>query len=190
MALNSVYNKYFQKSKVFIYPLLGFTRGSSVVPLETYFAWKDMIEPEDKKLVCLYPNRNDLEFLNFNKNSLLKHTRLSDYYEIDEENIVYIFDFNDLSNDWNMVLQGKYSKINKNLKQQILKFFQNKPGNYVYMESYLFPEKYFKTYSEILAISETLLKDVGELCSLPDMEKECLSLDYVDLNITKNILSL
>lgn len=190
MALNSIYSKYFQKSKVFVYPLLGIARGSSVIPIETYFSWKDMVESEDKKLVCLYPNRKDEEFKSFNKSVLMRHTRLDNIYEIDDDNIVYVFDFNDLGNDWEMIIEGKYSKISKNLKHDVLKFFKNKPGNYTYMESYLFPEKYFRDYSDILAVPESLLKSVGELCPIPDSEREHLTLDYVDLGISKNTLSL
>ena len=47
MALNSVYKKYFQKSKVFLYPLLGIKRGVSVIPVETYFGWDGYYNSED-----------------------------------------------------------------------------------------------------------------------------------------------
>ena len=59
MALNSVYKKYFQKSKVFIYPLLRIKRGSSVIPTETYLSWNDAYTTEDMKLVCVYQSRTD-----------------------------------------------------------------------------------------------------------------------------------
>ena len=53
MALTSIYSKYFQKSKVFIYPLLGIKRGLSVVPKETYISWEGHCKPEDMKLICV-----------------------------------------------------------------------------------------------------------------------------------------
>ena len=100
MAVKSVYNKYFQKSKVFLYPLLGFKRGIKVVPSETYLAWDPFYIPEDMKLVCLYhPNKSN-EYEKYEKESLLKHTRLCDIKEVDKHNKLFIFDFNDLKDDW------------------------------------------------------------------------------------------
>jgi hypothetical protein len=57
MVINSIYRKYFQKSKIFLYPLLDIRRGTSVVPEETYVAWDDKYAPEDMKLVCVYHHR-------------------------------------------------------------------------------------------------------------------------------------
>lgn len=181
MVLNSVYSKYFQKSKVFLYPLLDIKRGSSVVPIETYISWKKHYSPEDMKLICLYNIRNDNEYKNFEKNILLSHNRLSDYIKINSQ-AVLTFDFADLNSDWSHFLNGKYSKLNKNLKQKILNFFDKYSGNYSYMYSYLLPEKYFENYADLLAVNVELLIEVGELCSKPDFEKETLILEIADLN--------
>ena len=62
MAINALYVKYFQKSKIFIYPLLDIKRGSSVVPVETYVSWDNHYTPEDMKLICLYDIRTDDEY--------------------------------------------------------------------------------------------------------------------------------
>ena len=59
----SLYKEYFQKSRIFMYPLLGMKRGSSVTPIETYIAWEGVYEAHDAKLVCKYYLRNDPEFL-------------------------------------------------------------------------------------------------------------------------------
>ena len=68
MPITTVYRKYFQKSKVFLYPLLDIKRGTSVIPSETYLAWNDTIVPEDAKLVCIYPLRRDVEYKQFLQN--------------------------------------------------------------------------------------------------------------------------
>ena len=73
MALNSVYKKYFQKSKVFLYPLLGIKRGVSVVPVETYFSWDGYYNSEDMKLICVYDVRKDDDYVLFEKNIFLNH---------------------------------------------------------------------------------------------------------------------
>jgi hypothetical protein len=186
MALNSLYRNYFQKSKVFLYPLLGINRGSSVVPQQTYFSWGTTIKSEDKKLICSYPNRTDSIFESFNSKVLINHTRLVDIYAVNKDESIYIFDFNDLEYDWTNIINGQYSKIDKNLKQKILNFFKNNHGNYLYIESYLYPEKHFKTYAELLNVNIELLISVGELCSKPDYEKECLMLPYPNLDILDN----
>jgi hypothetical protein len=59
MVINALYKKYFQKSKIFIYPLLDIKRGTQIVPSETYLAWNDLYSPEDK----IMQNNLDLQNL-------------------------------------------------------------------------------------------------------------------------------
>ena len=68
MVINALYKKYFQKSKIFLYPLLDIKRGTSVVPSETYLSWNDTINSEDMKLICTYHFRTDDEYTKFEKN--------------------------------------------------------------------------------------------------------------------------
>jgi hypothetical protein len=181
MAINSLYNGYFQKSKVFLYPILGIKKGSSVVPTQTFLSWGEEISPEDMKLVCLYTTRNDSNYINFENHFLLKHSRLADYKKVSEEETVFIFDFSDLSDDWVHFLNGHYSKINIKVKRIIKDFFQRNTNNYDYIDSYLFPDKYFENYSKILNVDSHLLKSVGELCNAPDLEKENLTIQVTNL---------
>ncbi len=55
MAIDALYKEYFQKSKIFMYPLLGIGRGSGVVPEQTYLSWEGYVTPEDTKLIAVYP---------------------------------------------------------------------------------------------------------------------------------------
>ena len=182
MALNSVYRKYFQKSQVFIYPLLGIKRGAAYVPKATYIAWEEnAIGSEDMKLVCLYENDDTNTFEVFVKNVLLKHPRLFGYVKADTKTSVFTFDFSDLSDDWDNFLKGRYSKVNLNLKAKILNFFDPQSGNYQYVKSYLYPEKYYNEYAELLNTNVELLKSVGELCTKPDSAKETLQLEIANL---------
>ena len=188
MKIKSLYERYFQKSKVFLYPLLGIKRGSSVVPIETYISWEGHYTSEDMKLICRYKKRTDTEYKNFEKNILTKHTRLYDYRNNNDVSI-FVFDFSDLNEDWNYFITGKYSKFNSSLKNRILKFFDKHSGNYAYMQSYLMPEKHFEDYSIILDVELDFLKKVGELCSKPDLEKENLQMELADLdNLAKTIV--
>lgn len=187
MVIDALYRKYFQKSKIFLYPLLGIKRGTSVVPSETYVAWNKKVNSEDMKLVCIYYTRTDNEYLQFEKNVLLKHNRLVDFVKVDEEKLVITFNFSDLSDDWSYFLEGKYSKMNLNTKRKILEFFDKKSGNYAYVESYLFPEKHFETYAKILGVDAEMLRSVGELCNKPDLDKEKLLIEVADLENIKII---
>jgi hypothetical protein len=185
MALNEIYRKYFQKSKIFLYPLLDIPRGAKALPTETYLSWGSKYTTEDAKLVCLYQTKDDPEYSMFEAQTLIKHTRLNDYIKIDETTSALIFDFSDLKSDWSHVVNGKYSQMQDHLKQKILKYFNNNSANHGYIKSYLYPEFYFKQYAEILDVSIELLTSVGELCNKPDLEKEMLLISVGDLENIK-----
>ncbi len=187
MVIDALYRKYFQKSKIFLYPLLGIKRGTSVVPRETYVSWNNTVHSEDMKLVCVYECRQDQEYLQFEKKVILKHNRLVDLVKVDAQTLVVTFNFSDLSTDWMNFLNGKYSKIDLNTKRKILDFFDKKSGNYAYVESYLFPEKHYETYAKILGVDADMLKSVGELCDKPNLEKESLLIEVADLENIKII---
>ena len=187
MAITALYRKYFQKSKIFLYPLLDIKRGTSIIPEETYLGWGTSYSPEDMKLICVYKIRHDMEYKQFEKNVLLTHTRLCDYVIVDPETAVYTFDFSDLKEDWFYFVKGKYSKMNLERRRKILAYFAKNSGNYAYIESYLFPDSHFKNYAELLDVSVEMLKSVGELCSKPDMEKEILLIEVADLENLKII---
>jgi hypothetical protein len=188
MALNSIYSKYFQKSKVFLYPLLGIKRGTSVVPSETYISWDGIYSSEDMKFICIYKSTESDNYEFFYRGTLLKHTRLHDYINMNDDTAVFVFDFSDLGRDWTYFIEGRYSQISKNLKHEIINFFERNSGNYLYMHSYLFPEKHFENYADILGVRKEILEEVGELCNKPDLNKENLILPIAnlqDLNISK-----
>mgnify|MGYP006982848022 CR=1 FL=1 len=54
MTLTSLYRDYFQKSRVFLYPILEIKRGVSVTPIETYISWDGHYKTEDRKFIVLY----------------------------------------------------------------------------------------------------------------------------------------
>lgn len=185
MAISALYGQYFQKSKIFLYPLLDIKKGSSVTPIQTYFGWNDVYTPEDVKLIAIYKLRDDSQYINFEKNILLKHSRLTDLIKLNEDEMLAVFDFSDLTDDWNNLLKGKYSKLTINVKRKISTYFQSNTANQVYINSYLYPKDYFEIYSELLQVDVTLLKEVGELCSKPDLEKEILYQTVQNLQLTK-----
>lgn len=171
MIINEIYKKYFQKSKIFMYPLLGFERGK-VVPEEVYFSMTDKYTAEDRKLVLVYDPKMDLKYETFKVVKLVNHKLLHERIEDQNGNEIFVFDMSGFASDWDLFIAGKYSQMSLEVRCQILNFFEKKSANYAYLQSFLFPEKWFKRYSEILDVSEALLKEVGELCDVPNLVKE------------------
>jgi hypothetical protein len=173
--IKSLYNEYFQKSRIFLYPALNIPRGGSVTPIETYVSWSGYYKQEDKKLIAVYHLRSDKEFIEFEKNKLFKNSMFSDFYETDDSKGVYVFDYEPFTEDWTLFTEGKYSKLSKTVKDRILSYYANSKKNYVYVDSYINPHLYYDLYSRLLECDKQLLEDVGELCDRPDIERETLT---------------
>lgn len=184
MAIQSLYKNYIQKSRIFLYPALGIKRQSNS-PIETYVAWKDYCEPGDCKFICLHHLRNDPEFRAFEKVKLFGNPLFIDYKVTADDKAIYVFDFSKSKSDWECFLRGKYSKISDKHKAVIKNFYGTQSPNYAYIESFLHPEKYFGMYSQIINVEQKILKQVGELCDPPDLEKETLTISLKLLEIKK-----
>jgi hypothetical protein len=194
MAIKKLYQKYVQKSKVFLFPILKIKKGSKFYPVHTYLSWEGYYSVNDRKLICLFEIIDTEEFRVFEKLKLLDSQYFHDF-KFGENNIgIYIFDFSKHKEDWERVLNGKYSKLTESLKKTIISHFNNNPANLGYIESFLWPNRYMKIYAQILASEKdyeemyNLLQEVGELCSIPDLEQENLKMSVKDLDI-KSICS-
>ena len=182
--IKSLYDEYFQKSRIFLYPALMIPRGVSVTPIETYMSWTGRYSKDDCKLMCLYHLRSDTEFKSFEKAKLFGNYHFHDFYEVDDTKGVYVFDYQEFKEDWDKVLVGRYSTLSKQLKSLIQDFYAKSKKNYVYVDSYLHPDMYYDLYSKILECDKKLLEDVGELCDKPDFEKETLSVNIKELKFS------
>ena len=54
-------------------------------------------------------------------------------------------------------------------------------------DTYLFPEKYFEIYAELLELDIQTLKQIGELCDPCDIEKETLKIPTEDLEVLTKV---
>jgi hypothetical protein len=182
--IKTVYKSYFQKSRIFLYPVLGI-KQDVVTPYQTYVGWKDHIEPSDKLLIVSYKTLAK-GFPAFEK-TLLKHPQLQDFYQLDTEGLgAYIFYLEEFP-DWDNFLNGNYSKFSDKTKSRILGQYGTSAANTEYLKSYLYPENYYKDYADALGVDESVLKSVGELCSKPDMNKEILKATQKELDLSKLI---
>lgn len=190
MKINSLYRDYIQKSRLFLYPLLEIKRGVSVTPIQTYMSWRDKYCYTDSKLICQYHLRDDDDFKLFEKVKLLGNPLFHAFHLLEDGTGAYVFDFAKQQDEFWKVTTGKYSTLDIKNKRKILSFFKSHSAHYAYIESYLEPKKYFPMYSEILNVKVKTLREVGELCSIPDLEKENLEIGIKIMSLSDNPLNL
>ena len=111
------------------------------------------------------------EIYEIEKEKLITHKNLDSVYDY-ENNIIYVFDLNFIGDDYDKIINGEYSKISDTSKNILCGYYGITTPEWIYIESYLYPSKYIKTYSEILNVDEDILWDAGELCDKPNMTKE------------------
>ncbi len=180
--IDKLYGKYFQKSRSFLYPALGIKRNATYTPLGTFLSIEGIINPEDIKLVVTFIADDSEEFKTFENQMLIENPLFEEKIETEDYNI-YVFNFMTYESDWFNVILGKYSKLSTVLKRAIKVYYGENSSEYKYIESYLFPEKYFETYAKLLNVDVSTLKKIGELCDPCDLDKEALKIPakYLDL---------
>jgi hypothetical protein len=185
--ITSLYTKYFQKSRSFLYPALGIKRTSHHSPSGTYIALDGLVGPEDMKLICTFKEENTEGFKSFEQQMLLSNPLFSSIVHI-EDYSMYLFDYTGYQTDWFNFILGKYSKFSNPLKKAIKHYYGENSSEYKYMESYLNPEKYYDVYGKLLGVEPDILKEVGELCDPCDLEKETLKIPVEHLENLKKVL--
>lgn len=170
--ITDIYRKYFQKSYNFLYPLLGFKKHKTHKPLQTYVEWEGICDVSSRKLICIFKRLHTEEWIRFEQDYLICHRMLESCLPLDDDLIVYVFNFNTIAEDFDSFCNAQYSKISQNSKKILSTYYGVHTPEWVYMESYLYPEKYFKIYAEILKVDIDNLKEVGELCEKYDLDKE------------------
>lgn len=171
--MKRTYTEYFQKSKVFLYPLLGIKKGIGFVPTETYFRWNSLYTERDYKFICVYDSQRSLEFKNFE----LKHLKFNKHLEFNcqiNERQIYVFDMISYKKDFDCFLEGKYSKFSTGSKSKIINYFENNGRITEYIKSFLEPTEYHQIYADFFSVKLSLIKTVHEICNKPDFEKETL----------------
>lgn len=183
--IKKLYAKYFQKSRSFLYPLTGLSRKMPYPPRQTYVAWKDVYRPEDNKLIVVFDiGLETPAWKTFLEKRVYNSPLFFDTCQSEEEIInkngevikrqlqVVVYDFSFYSSDMDLFREGKYSKLSMEFKQKIREFYGYNSPEWAYMESFVFPDKHFRRYADILNVDEELLREVGELCEKVDFNKE------------------
>lgn len=173
-----IYRSYFQKSHVFLYPLLKVKKFKHIKPASVYMFNKDF---KGHKLYCIF-NMKDKDWKKFEEH-LLTHSMLESCQPIGEHNILFMFDFSCMNYDYSRVKAGEYSKMSPKAKRIIIDYYGIRSSLFVHIESFLYPEKYYDKFAECLNIDVNVLRKGVELCEKPNFVKEVCK-----INLTEKIL--
>ena len=184
--MKQVYAEYFQKSKVFLYPLLEIKKGIRYVPIETYISWDNVYNLDDTKFICLYDAKDDEKYRRFEETYLTSHRLFEEYHRPEEDKHLYVYDFSKFKHDLEMFTLGKYSKFTLKTKEKISQFFGDIGTIADYIESYINPEGFHELYAEHLGVPVNAIEQVYELCSKPDIDKENLKLTLTEVDLFHN----
>ncbi len=190
--MDNVYTDYFQKSKVFLYPLLKLKKGIKYVPIQTYVCWEHVYTSGEYKLLCEYHAKSGIAFKQFCDRYLTSHVFFEKYLDIGGNKHVFIFNLSYHKNDFRRFLKGKYSQFTLDSKLTILDFFSSSGKMLNYVESFLSPEESHQNYADALNIDIEIIENIYEVCSLPDLEKETFYEDnqILDCLLKKNSIYL
>ena len=155
---------YIQKSKTFLWPILNI----ETKPIETYLNFRDIDFGEQKLIIALYHNKN-ADYIA--KKHLIESNANYEATFKDDEFDILTFNMYLLKNDYNKIVEGKYSEISKNFKL----FLNLKEKNKMVLKC-LDHKKYYKEFANILDVNEEELKN-KELLSPPEYEKETISVN-------------
>jgi hypothetical protein len=160
--MQKIVKNYFQKSRWFLYPILGHSTSSRLEPLETYVLNKTVEE-------------NTLDDTYAQEAELYKNPFFKTFSEIGDFSIfVFSFKETDHSRDFENFVAGKYSKFTEAAKSKILEYYAGTSDHELF-EGYLYPETAYKDVSYLLGEGIHILKSVVELCNIPDLEKELVT---------------
>jgi hypothetical protein len=152
---------YIQKSKTFLWPLLNL----NIEPIETYFKFGDIELDEQRLLIALFHNEN-ANYLA--KKSKIESHPMCDFIFKDEEFDIVVFNMYKIKDDYDMLIQGKYSKLSKNFKIVVTHNEKSKP-----VRMCLNPESNYKEFAHALGVYEHELEG-KELLSPPNFEQETI----------------
>lgn len=175
--------KYFQKSKVFLYPLLRFKKGMQYVPEETFISWKNKIDFYECQFLCLYKIKKRASFKIFEIKNLTNHKYFSEVIYFNGY-ALYIFNLLDFENDFLNFIDGRYSKFSLATKQIISNFFSKKdiPER---IKSYLYPDLFHELYANQLKVDKKIIERTYELCDKPNLDLETFEKKNFIINTQK-----
>lgn len=172
--MRGVYTDYFQKSKIFLYPLLKLKKGMTYVPKQTYLIWDNVYSIKDIKFICEYRFKNESKFTKFILDTFAGHILYDHLVQLSDDRCLVVFDFSSLKSDYNKIIKGQYSKLSLDNKITIIEFFDDKGTIHDCIQGFLTPGEVHERYAQKLGVRTELIETVYEVCSPPDLEKETI----------------
>ena len=178
------YNKYFQKSRSFLFPVLGIKKHNTYYPGDIYMQWESMFSIDDKMLLVTYKHHDNSGWEKYLVETLMANKMFNDYHQTEDSEIIVVsFDLKIIEEDYLKVVAGKYGELSKEVKIKIRDYYGYHTPEWAYMESFLFPNEHIPHYSMLLNVEEEHIRHTGQLCDLPNLEKETLKLKpYAKIN--------
>tara|TARA_R110000764_G_scaffold67375_2_gene140131 strand:+ start:534 stop:1112 length:579 start_codon:yes stop_codon:yes gene_type:complete len=170
--MKEIYTDYFQKSKVFLYPLLKLKKGIDYVPIQTYVCWEHKYAIKDYKLLCVYHVKSSDKFVEFSNKYLKGNKYFYKYIDVGKNMHLFIFDFLPFKKDFDRFILGKYSQFSLDSKIIILDFFNSSDSMLNHIISFLSPDSAHEKYAIELDINIEEIKKIYEVCSIPNLTKE------------------
>lgn len=185
--ITKIYTKNFNKSKVFLYPILGLKQNALHNPINTYMFLNENALNQCK-LYVVYSKSSKYSFIEYEQTKIHTNEYFEDFIN-GENNIIYIFNLKKHEEDYFHIINSSFSKLSSDTKKKIETYFGLNSANYNYIKTWLYPNKYYRIYARILAEENDfenmidLLKNVCELCSKTNLKNETLINEYCDLII-------
>lgn len=171
-SLRRLYVHYFQKSSVFLYPLLGAVYCEETKPKTTLLVYNDRIRLEEPNLAVIFQKTQSTSWKAFERAIIDDPRHLISKTDLPNNGLLCLFDLRAFKEDYTRFLHGSYSKFSDKAKKAILRYYEANKSVNAYVASFLYPERYTKIYAELLDVSPNLLKEVGELCDKYNLRKE------------------
>lgn len=171
--LLSLMGVYIQKSKTFLWPLLNI----KAKPIETYLKFGEMKPTDETRILIALFYNGDQEYLK-HKSDIESH-KFYDFTFTDGDFDIITFNMYSMKDDYDKIIEGKYSQISYQYKL----FISAIEKNPIVLKC-LEPENNYREFARILEISPEELEG-KELLSRPNPDEETI---YVLPSIKKEIV--
>lgn len=186
--ITALYAKYFQKSKTFLYPFLSIPKNAPYAPSGVYVSWHGVFSPQDKKLIVVFKHPDNLEYQDFLITYLYNNPLFAEERSTSIDERVFVFNLEAYGPDYEYFLAGKYSQFSNKSKKIIRNYFGETSQEYRFIDTYLYPDRYFELYAKLLNVDMSSLEAVGELCDKYNPVEEELKIIVEDLEVSKKAL--
>lgn len=168
---------YFQKSEAFLYPILNINKNA-IPPISTHLGIENFKFTETLPLIILYDSTNEKfpEILNL----LKEHDQYEFDFDLKDGTHIVIFDMCYIETDYNMFIDGTYSRLSTNFKTVIRS--KNVTNKLILMA--LDPELNYKTVAAELEVSVDSIKGT-ELIPSPRLSTDGEIIYVKDLSALK-----